>query len=110
MKVLITQPYPTLWDSMDYSPLDSSLHGILQARILEWVAMPISRESSQPIDWIQVSRIMGSLYNLGHQRSPFTFTFRGVQHQKDYVKERIGELEDKLMENIPTEQQNKNKV
>ena len=37
---------PTLCNPMDYSPSGSSAHGILQARILEWVAMPFSRESS----------------------------------------------------------------
>ena len=37
---------PTLCYSMDYSPPDSSVHGILQARITEWVAMPSSRGSS----------------------------------------------------------------
>ena len=36
----------TLWDPVDYSPPSSSVHGILQARILEWVAMPSSRGSS----------------------------------------------------------------
>ena len=36
----------TLWDSMDRSPPGSSVHGILQSRILEWVAMPSSRWSS----------------------------------------------------------------
>ena len=45
---LVTQLYPTLYDPMDCSPLGSSVHGILQARILEWVAMPLSRGSSQP--------------------------------------------------------------
>ena len=38
---------PTLCDPMDCSPPDSSVHGILQARILKWVAMPSSRGSSQ---------------------------------------------------------------
>ena len=38
----------TLWDPMDCSPPDSSVHEILQVRILEWVAMPSSRGSSQP--------------------------------------------------------------
>ena len=42
---LVTQLCPTLHDHMDYSP---SVHGILQARICEWVAMPSSRRSSQP--------------------------------------------------------------
>ena len=37
---------PTLCYSMDYSPPDSSVHGILQARITEWVAIPSSRGSS----------------------------------------------------------------
>ena len=40
---------------MDYSPPGSSVHGILQARILEWVAMSSSRGSSQPRDQSQVS-------------------------------------------------------
>ena len=44
------QSYSTLWDPMEYSLPCSSLHGILQARILEWVAMPSSRGSSQPRD------------------------------------------------------------
>ena len=36
------QSYPTLWDSVHYSPPASSVHGILQARILEWVAISSS--------------------------------------------------------------------
>ena len=46
--VLVTQSCPTLGDPMDCSPLDSPVHGILQARILEWVAIPFSRGSSDP--------------------------------------------------------------
>ena len=42
------QSCPTLCDPVDYSPPDFSVHGILQARILEWVAMPSSRRSSNP--------------------------------------------------------------
>ena len=45
-KVLVAQSCPTLCDFMDYSPPGSSVHGILQARILEWVAIPFSRGSS----------------------------------------------------------------
>ena len=44
----VTQWCPTLCDLMDCSPPGSSAHGILQVRILEWVAMPSSRGSSQP--------------------------------------------------------------
>ena len=42
------QSYPTLFDPMDCSPSGSSVHGILQARILAWVALPSSRGSSDP--------------------------------------------------------------
>ena len=49
----LLQSCPTLCDPMDYSPPGSSVHGILQARILEWVAMPSSRGSSQPRDQSQ---------------------------------------------------------
>ena len=44
----VAQSCPTLCDPMDCSLPGSSVHGILQARILEWVAFPFSRESSQP--------------------------------------------------------------
>ena len=50
VKVLIPQSCPTLCDPMDCSPPGSSVHEILQARILEGVAFPFSRESSQPKD------------------------------------------------------------
>ena len=48
VKVLVTQLYLTLWEPMDYSSPGSSVHGILQATILEWVAIPFSRGSSRP--------------------------------------------------------------
>ena len=50
---------PTLCDPMDCSPPGSSVHGILQARILEWVAISFSRGSSQPRDRTWVSCIAG---------------------------------------------------
>ena len=53
---------PTLCEYMDYSPLGSSAHGILQARILEWIAFPFSRGSSQPRDQIRVSHIQGRFF------------------------------------------------
>ena len=49
------QSCPTLCDSMDCSPPGSSVHGILQARTLEWVAISYPRGSSQPRDWTRVS-------------------------------------------------------
>ena len=49
---------------MHCSPPGSSVHGILQTRILEWVAMPSSRGSSQPRDWTQVSHIAGRFFTV----------------------------------------------
>ena len=45
------------WDPMEYSPPGSSVHRISQARILEWIAISSSRESSRPRDWTHVSWI-----------------------------------------------------
>ena len=49
---------------MDCRPLGSSVHGILQARMLEWVALPFSRGSSQSRDWNQVSCIAGKFLTI----------------------------------------------
>ena len=54
----------TLGDPMDLYPPDSSVHGIIQTRILEWVAMLFYRESSQPRDWTWVSCIASILFLL----------------------------------------------
>ena len=51
----VTQSCPTLCDPVDCRPPGSSIHGILQARILEWVAISFSRGSSWPRDRTQVS-------------------------------------------------------
>ena len=48
--MLLLQLCPSLWDLMDLSLPGSSVHGILQARFLEWVAVPSSRGSSPPRD------------------------------------------------------------
>ena len=63
---LVIHSCPTLWDAMDYNtacqtPLST---GILQATILEWVAMPSSRGSSQPRDLTQVSHIAGGFFTI----------------------------------------------
>ena len=61
---LVGQLCPTPCDPMDCSPPGYSVHGILQARILEWVAMPSSRGSSQPRAWTQVSRIASGFFTI----------------------------------------------
>ena len=64
VEVLVTQLCPTLYDPMDYNLLGSSVHGILQARILECIAIPLSRESSWPRDWTWVSCIADRLFTI----------------------------------------------
>ena len=66
--VLVSQSRPTLWNPMNCGSPGPSVHGILQARILEWVAIPFSRGCSQPRDWTQVSCIAGGFFT--HQESP----------------------------------------
>ena len=71
VKVLVAQFRLTVCNPMDCNPPDSSVHGILQARILEWVAIPFFRESSKPRDWMWVSCICKKiLYCMSHQGSP----------------------------------------
>ena len=55
---------PTLWDPMDCSLSGSSVHGIFQARIPEWVAISFSRGSSWPRGWTRVSRITGRSFTI----------------------------------------------
>ena len=62
--VLVIQLCLTLHNPMDYSPPGSSVHGILQARILQWVAIPFSRASSRPRDQTQVSCITGRFFTI----------------------------------------------
>ena len=62
--VLVAQLCPALCDPLGYSLAGSSLWGISQARILEWVAISCSRESSQPRDGTQVSCVAGGLFTI----------------------------------------------
>ena len=50
--------------------MDYTVHGILQARILKWVALPFATGSSQPRDRTQDSHLAGGLYQLSHEGSP----------------------------------------
>ena len=72
VKVLAAQLCLTLCDPMDYTLPGSFVHGILQATILRWVAIPFSRGSSQPRDRTWVSCIgRQSLYHLRHQQESY---------------------------------------
>ena len=64
MRAKSLQSCLTLCNPMDCSPPGSSVQGILQARILEWVATPFSRGSSWPRDWTEVSGIAGRFFTI----------------------------------------------
>ena len=59
---LLVQSCPTLCDPADGSTPGSSVHGLSQAGLLDWVAIPFSRGSSLPRDWTWVSGIAGELF------------------------------------------------
>ena len=80
-KVKVAQSCPTLWEPVDCSPPGSSVHGILQARILEWVAIAFSRGSSQPRDRTQVSRIGGRRFNLWATREALRVIKKDIYQQ-----------------------------
>ena len=62
---------PTLCDPMDCNLPGSFVHGIFQARVLEWVAVSFSRGSSQSGDWTQVSRIAGRSFTVWATREDY---------------------------------------
>ena len=67
---------PTLCDPMDCSPPGSSILGISQARILEWVAMPSSRGSFRPRDQTHISFIEGGFFTTQSPgKPPYTHVF-----------------------------------
>ena len=70
----VAQSCPTVCNTVDWSPPGSSIHGILWARILEWVAISFFRGSSQPRDLTHVSRIAGGQFNLWATRESHFFS------------------------------------
>ena len=74
------QSCPSLCDLMDHSPLGSSVRGILQAKILKWVAMLSSRGSSSPRDWTHISYV-----SCIGRRDFFFFFLSLVPHGKNRI-------------------------
>ena len=73
------QSCPTLCNPMNYSPAGFSVHGILQARILGWVVMPSSRESSWPRDQTWVSCTAGRFFTTEPSGKPIEGTYFNTQ-------------------------------
>ena len=85
MKVKIALSCPTVWDPMDCSPPGCSVYGILQARILGWVAILFSRASSRPKDQTHVSHTAGRLYHLSHQESHYIYQIKVEETQSIFT-------------------------
>ena len=81
-KVKVTQSSPTLCNPMVYA-----VHGILQARILEWGAFPLSRGSSQPRDRTQVSCIPGGFFTSWATKAALCFVFPASLMQSTVAKQ-----------------------
>ena len=81
-EVLVAQACPTLCNPMDYSPPGSSVHGILQARKLKWIAMPSSRGSSQPRDWTRVSCPARRFFNVWATRKAYSLELLKISSHK----------------------------
>ena len=87
VKVLVAQSCPTPCDPMGYGLPGSSVHGILQARILEWVAIPFSRGTSQPRTQTLVSCIAGGFFTAWDTKeAPVEFS-KTIGKKALYVKD-----------------------
>ena len=73
VKMKVAQSCQILFDPIDCNLLGSSVDGILQARIVEWVAISYSRGSSRPRDRTQISCIAGGFFTVQAQRRPMIY-------------------------------------
>ena len=86
MKVQV-KAFPTLCDPMDCSLSGFSVHGIFQARVLEWIAISFSRGSSRPRNRTWVSHITGRrFYHLSRQGGPLKKKKKKAYKVKMYFK------------------------
>ena len=83
----VAQSCLTLCDPMDCSLPHSSIHGIFQAGVLEWVAISFSRGSSWPRDQSQVSRIVGRRFTIWATREVITDEHRRKNPQQNFSKQ-----------------------
>ena len=97
---LLAQSCPILFNPVDCSLPGSSLHGTLQARILEWVAISFSRRSSPSRDWTWVSCIAGRLFTVWATREATTLLKLNY-----FLKTLLASLVAQLVKNMPALQE-----
>ena len=89
-RVLVAQSCPTLCDPLGHRLPGSSVHGILQARILEWVAIPFSRGSSQPRDQTWVFCTAGRFVTIWVTKEDYLVPNPGCTHW-NWVLQKMGQ-------------------
>ena len=98
---LVTQSCLMLCHSMDWSLPGSSVHGILQARILEWVTVPFSRRSCRPRNRTQVSRTAGSFFTTKPPGKPCSTVLLDFSFTKcDFKKPSVTHTQMKLLSQL----------
>ena len=97
----VAQSCPTLCDPVDCSLPGSSVHGICQARILEWVAISFSRGSSQLRDWTWVFCIAGGCFTLWATREASAGGMGSVLSQEDALEKEMAAYSSILAWEIP---------
>ena len=93
----VAQSCPTLGNPMDTSPPGSSVHGILQAKILEWVAISFSRGSSPPRDQTQSLTLQADSLpseSPGKPNRPINIAFQAVSWYRGDTREEAATAED----------------
>ena len=104
----VVQSCLTLWDPMNCSRQGSSVRGILQARMLEWVAIPFSRGSSWPRNWTWVSCIAGKFFTIWATREANNIVYlilnkkswligKDYDAGRDWGQEEKGTTEDEMV-------------
>ena len=86
VSMLVAQSCPTLCDPMDWGLPGSSFHGVFQARILEWIAIPLSRGLSWPRDRTWVSRIAGRLFTVWATREDWISIGKKINFDPSFTR------------------------
>ena len=83
----VAQSWATLCDPMDCSLPGSSVHGIFQAIVLEWIAISFSRESSQPMAWTRVSYTVDRFFTVWATREVRKLPYKYTNELSQVVRE-----------------------
>ena len=109
---LVAQLCLALWDLMDCSPLDSSVHRIFQARILQWVATSFSRGPSLPRNWTGISGIASAFFTSWATREVTTMEYYSAIKRNEFesVLMRWMNLQPIIQSEVSQKEKNKHRI